>query len=247
MNVLSFSGGRTSAYMLAHYPSDLTIFCNTGKEAHGTLEFVRRCGEYFDKEIIWLEYDAETKFKAVNFETASRKGEPFEAVIKKQKFLPNQQMRFCTSMMKVTPIEHFLKYLDIDLEDVNMMLGIRKDEPNRYFKLKNSERSKWSNSMPLHEDGITKNDVLKFWGGQPFDLNIHSHEGNCDLCFLKGMQKKITLLRDKPEIANWWIEMEKLIGGTFNKDNSVETILKKSQSQMAFNFDESIDCFCNID
>ena len=87
MNVLSFSGGRTSAYMLAKYKDeiDLVVFCNTGKEAEGTLDFVRKCGEYFDKEIIWLEYNPTSvnKYDIVTFETASRNGEPFERLIHK--------------------------------------------------------------------------------------------------------------------------------------------------------------------
>ena len=88
MKILSFSGGRTSAYMLANYDFDLAIFCNTGKEAEGTLDFVRKCGEYFEKDIIWLEYTTDTKdkFKIVNFNTASRNGEPFEQLIKKRKY-----------------------------------------------------------------------------------------------------------------------------------------------------------------
>lgn len=129
MKVLSFSGGRTSDYMLAHYDFDLAIFCNTGKEA----------------------------------------------------------------------------------------------------------------------DGITKKHILEYWKNQPLDLDIHSHEGNCDLCFLKGIGKKVKLLQDKPEIADWWIEMGNIIGGTFNKDNSVKNILERSKSQQTFDFDDSIDCFCNID
>lgn len=249
MKVLSFSGGRTSAYMMANYAYDLVIFCNTGKEAEGTLDFVRKCGEYFEKDIIWLEYNPTQipKFDIVNFETASRNGEPFERLIKHKKFLPNQQMRFCTAEMKALTIKRYLKYIGIDIDDVEMMLGIRADEPNRYYKLNGNDRNGWENIMPLFDDGIRKKDVLEYWKKQPFDLQIHSHEGNCDLCFLKGMQKKVTLLREKPEVAQWWMEMEKLIGGTFNKDYSVEDVLNKSKTQCTFDFDESIDCFCNID
>jgi 3'-phosphoadenosine 5'-phosphosulfate sulfotransferase (PAPS reductase)/FAD synthetase len=48
---IAFSGGRTSAYMLhlilQHFGGELpkdvvTIFCNTGKEHEGTLEFVHK-------------------------------------------------------------------------------------------------------------------------------------------------------------------------------------------------------------
>lgn len=50
--VVSFSGGRTSGYMLWHIldahggalPDDVkVVFCNTGKERPETLDFVERC------------------------------------------------------------------------------------------------------------------------------------------------------------------------------------------------------------
>ena len=252
MNIISFSGGRTSAYMMYKYldETDLVLFCNTGKEAEGTLDFVRKCGEYFDKEIIWLEYNPDTKKKydILTFETASRNGEPFEKLIKKRKFLPNQAMRFCTMEMKALTIKRFLKKeLKVKhFDTVNMYLGIRADEPNRYYKLKDNPRNGWDNYMPLFKDGITKQNVLDFWKAQPFDLEINAHEGNCDLCFLKGMGKKIELLRQKPEVAQWWIDMENLIGATFNKNYTVEEALKMSQTQLNL-FDNDIECFCNID
>ena len=248
MKILSFSGGRTSAYMLANYDFDLAIFCNTGKEAEGTLDFVRKCGEYFNKEIIWLEYttDNKEKFKIVNFETASRAGEPFKQLINKRKYIPNQATRFCSMEMKALTIKRYLKSKNIDLENVDMLLGIRKDEPNRYFKLKDNNRNIWNNTMPLYKDSITKKNILEFWQKQTFDLQINSHEGNCDLCFLKGRSKKIELLRQKPEVAQWWIEMENLIGATFNKNYSVKELLNMSESQLNL-FDNDIECFCNID
>lgn len=248
MKILSFSGGRTSAYMLANYEFDLAIFCNTGKEAEGTLDFVRKCGEYFEKEIIWLEYttDNNLKFKIVDFKTANRDGKPFEQLIKKFNFLPNQQMRFCTVEMKAKTIKRYLKNNGYKINEIEMLLGIRADEPNRYFKLKNTNRNGWENEMPLYKDSITKKHILEFWNKQPFDLIINSHEGNCDLCFLKGLTKKIELLRQKPEVAKWWAEMENLIKAKFNKNYTVENLLNMSKSQLNI-FENDIDCFCNID
>ena len=72
MKILSFSGGRTSAYMLANYEFDLAIFCNTGKEAEGTLDFIRKCSEFYDKEIIWLEYNPENKNDILNSNSKSK-------------------------------------------------------------------------------------------------------------------------------------------------------------------------------
>jgi hypothetical protein len=149
--------------------------------------------------------------------------------------------------MKAKTIKRYLKnYLKLDISDVEMILGIRADEPNRYYKLKDSNRNGWENVMPLFKDNITKKHIFEFWKKQPFDLNINSHEGNCDLCFLKGSTKKIELLRQNPKVADWWIEMEKNINATFNKNYSVSELLKMSKEQLNL-FDNDIECFCNID
>lgn len=55
---------------------------------------------------------------------------------------------------------------------------------------------------------VTKSDVNKFWSQQSFDLNFKSYEGNCDLCYKKGLRKLMTIVKDKPELADWWREME---------------------------------------
>lgn len=62
--VISFSGGRTSAYMLHQIAqaTDLStgdvrvMFANTGKEREETLVFVRECARRWDIQIEWLEY-----------------------------------------------------------------------------------------------------------------------------------------------------------------------------------------------
>jgi hypothetical protein len=82
---ISFSGGRSSAYMLwrildanGGLPEHTRVcFANTGKEAEATLRFVRNCGERWRVPITWIEYrDDPTGWAVVDFATASRKGEP---------------------------------------------------------------------------------------------------------------------------------------------------------------------------
>jgi 3'-phosphoadenosine 5'-phosphosulfate sulfotransferase (PAPS reductase)/FAD synthetase len=111
---ISFSGGRTSAYMLwrvlqsnSGLPDDCVVmFANTGKEDEATLQFVRDCGEHWGVPITWLEgQDAEEprdRVRVVDFASAARNGEPFEAVIKRyQPYLPNGRARYCSSQMKI--------------------------------------------------------------------------------------------------------------------------------------------------
>jgi hypothetical protein len=194
---ISFSGGRTSAYMLwrvleAHQmslpPEAVVCFANTGKEDEATLEFVRDCAVNWGVPITWLEY-AEVDFTIVTFETASRNGEPFEALIRKRNYLPNPVTRFCTSELKIRPIGRYLLSLgmaETKTEAENMsMIGMRADEQRRAAKIEDKSR------IPLVTAGITKEDVGAFWRKQSFDLGLPNNNGvtmhgNCDLCFLKG-------------------------------------------------------------
>jgi len=96
--LISFSGGRTSGFMLwqilqayeGKLPDDIhVVFANTGKECNETLDFVRDCEEKWSIPIIWLELDVDyTKpkekmifYKQVNYKNASRQGEPFTKLI----------------------------------------------------------------------------------------------------------------------------------------------------------------------
>src|SRR5580704_16732204 len=97
--LISFSGGRTSAYMLheilsAHggkLPDDVHVcFANTGKEREETLRFVHECSVRWGVHVNWIEYrDNAEGFEVVGYNSASRNGEPFQAIIDKKKRLPN--------------------------------------------------------------------------------------------------------------------------------------------------------------
>lgn len=219
--IISFSGGRTSGYMLrqildAHggtLPADVvTVFANTGKERPETLDFVRDCGAAWNVPIWWLERapgEHGQRFVAVNHNSASRCGEPFKALIDEKQYLPNPVTRFCTIELKIRVIRDFARSLGWD-HWVNA-IGLRADEPGRVFKALDPERTKkerWNNLCPLHSAGITEEDVLSFWRSQPFDLRLKSYEGNCDLCFLKGIGKISRIIRDRPDLATWWAEAE---------------------------------------
>jgi 3'-phosphoadenosine 5'-phosphosulfate sulfotransferase (PAPS reductase)/FAD synthetase len=251
INMISFSGGRTSAYMTIRllddpqYTDDNTIICfaNTGKEKEETLKFAQRVDKYIGNKIIWLEYDPINKFKIVNYETASRNGEPFAALIKKRKYVPNVMTRFCTTELKIRVIKSYLA--SIGIKEWLNIVGIRYDEPRRYNRVKHHV-NKWVDWFPLVEWKVEKKDVLEYFKKMPFDLQLKDYEGNCDLCFLKGIKKRTQILKDSPGIANWWIEQEKLTGATFVKDYGVEKLLKRANSQLnELKFEDAdFSCYC---
>lgn len=229
MNVFMFSGGRSSgmALHLVREKIDLVIFNNTGKEREETLRFVQSVSEKWGIEIVWIEYYNDMNggghsYKVVDFETASRNGEPFRNIIeRKEMFLPNTKVRYCTEFLKIRPTKAYLK--DLGLTDYERFLGIRYDEPERYHRLKNEAK------MPLYDARITKKQVRDFWQKQPFDLGLKDYQGNCDLCFLKGRRKKMTILSENPKIAEWWAKQEFEAQATFDKEISVLDMLERSK------------------
>lgn len=259
--VISFSGGRTSAYMLWRVlqsnnglPDEAIVcFANTGKEEEATLEFVRDCGVNWGVKIHWLEYRSEDpKFAEVTFETASRNGEPFEQLILKKKYLPNPVTRFCTIELKIRTIHKFLKARGWKHNEQMDWVGIRADEPRRAAKIGRDR-------TPLVTAGVTSEDVGRFWINQSFDLKLPNFNGktmhgNCDLCFLKGAQQTMSLIQEKPDRAIWWARMETLVqtsdktfgaGGRFRKDRpSYAEMHKYAGQQIDMLDDESIACFC---
>lgn len=150
---ISFSGGRTSAYMLwrvlqsnGGLPEEAIVcFANTGKEMEETLRFVRDCGTNWSVPITWVEYrNDERGYAVVDFDTASRNGEPFEAIIRKRQYLPNPVTRFCTIELKIRPMARRLLSLGIaenmkECENLSW-IGIRADEKRRVAKIADQSR-----------------------------------------------------------------------------------------------------------
>lgn len=250
--LISFSGGRTSAYMLyqilqAHggtLPADVIVaFANTGKEREETLRFVEECAFHFGVFIHWVEFVAATgphhdRFEQVNFHTASRHGEPFERLIALRGRLPNALQRFCSREMKVEPIKALCQSLG--WERWTNVIGLRHDEGHRALK-KYAENAKgghrWKSALPLDKARVTKRDVMAFWATRNFDLGLKPHEGNCDLCFLKSRGKLQAIVRDKPDLAGWWITQE-ATGSRFERDRSYAEIAREVGAQPLLSFDD---------
>lgn len=248
MNVINFSGGRTSAYMTKKLIDDgidnfLVMFQNTGKEHPGTLDFINECDKRWNLNVIWIEYRFGNKFEIVNYETASRDGKPFNELIQyKNGFLPNVVTRYCTDQLKIQTQKRYLK--SIGVKNWIIYNGIRYDEPHRWSKMKNLP-SFYDIELPLVKNKTTKNDVLNFWKNQNFDLQIDDYLGNCDLCFLKGTNKLQYIANKYPNLFDWWIQHEKT--STFKKNISYQKIKENSQKQISLFDDDDFPCFCNID
>lgn len=219
---IALSGGRTSAYLLhcileanGGLPGRVIVtFLNTGREMPETLDFVREIGERWGVYIVWLEYRAEHPFfEQVGHNSASRDGEPFDALIDKKQYLPNQAARFCTIELKVRTAKRYL--VSLGWEHWTNCVGFRADEKHRLNKPPPKDR--WIVWHPLADAGVSRHDVATFWRAQPFDLQLPNVKGNCwlgncDGCFLKSEAHVASLTRDFPERAAWWERAEARIG-----------------------------------
>lgn len=221
---IAFSGGRTSAYMLrqildtnpgmAGNPDVVVTFQNTGREMPETLDFVAEVGARWGVPIVWLEYlPHNPHFQIVSHNSAARNGEPFDALIDKKQYLPNQQTRFCTIELKIRTAKRYL--VNLGWKHWTSATGIRADEPHRLNKPK--PRGRWTTWNPLADAGVGRHHVTAFWREQPFDLRLPNVRGNCwlgncDGCFLKSEAHVAAFTRDFPDRAAWWERAEERIG-----------------------------------
>ena len=221
---IAFSGGRTSAYMLRQIldanpgmtgnPDVVVSFQNTGREMPETLDFVAEVGDRWGVSIVWLEYRPTAPwFEIVSHNSASRNGEPFDALIDRKRYLPNQQVRFCTIELKIRTAKRYL--VSLGWKRWVSATGIRADEPNRLNKP--APKDRWTTWNPLAIAGVSRHDVAAFWRDQPFDLRLpnvggNCWLGNCDGCFLKSEAHVAAFARDFPERAAWWEQAEARIG-----------------------------------
>jgi len=275
---LSFSGGRTSALMLYYtlvaydwkLPENFyVIFLNTGMEHPKTLDFVKECADRWGVDIHWLEWRNKDvhgiSYIEVNYETASRHGEPYASLIDKQGYCPNRVARTCTGRLKIRVLRDFIRSQPwyVPHVDVFNVIGLRADEEMRVMNATDTDGYNSSEGLigkcPLAEAGITKMHVDAFWTdkkcSEGFDLGIQSEAGNCTLCFLKSRRKLISLVRQNPSLADWWIEQEDKCSATaktgaqFNRDWAYRELLEHVQTQpelMDINMPdfETIPCSC---
>ena len=214
---VSFSGGRTSAYMCwyllkywGHIYNFIFVFANTGLEHEETLIFVDRCDKAFGLNLVYVEavvHHNDRKgctHKIVDFNTADRKGVVFEEVIKKYG-IPNVEFLHCTRELKLNPMRSYKASIGFDRLHP-MAIGIRADEIDRM-----SDKAKEDGLIyPLIKANMTKPEILHWWKEQPFDLDLPEHMGNCVTCHKKSQRKLQTIALHEPERFDWNARMEEL-------------------------------------
>ncbi len=267
--VVSFSGGRTSGYMLAKIleayggklPDGLRVsFQNTGLEHAATYDFIRDVERRWAVPVTWLEYCVSAKnqhaYRVVDFDTASRDGEPFTALIQKKGFLPNPVARICTANLKMRVLDRHLRTMPGFADGYTNAVGLRYDEPRRALRIR-SDNARETMYCPMYHAKHTEADVLAWWKEQPFDLllpGVGNSAGNCVGCFLKGRHKLGILMQEMPEHFDWWVRAEELSlnsaksGARFRSDrDSYRKMLSQTKAQGLLwkaEEDDTVPCMC---
>lgn len=215
--LVSFSGGETSAYMAQWLWNNrrdeydmIFLFANTGEENEETLKFVQKCSEHFGFPVVWVEcipfYNKRkgSGHVIVDINTASRKGEPFERMIKKYG-IPNHSFPHCTRELKLNPMKSYLK--SIGWRKYFTAVGIREDE----FDRMNAKRDKLRIIYPLIDPlfrPMTKPKINFWWSQQAFRLNLKGYQGNCKTCWKKTDSKLFQIAKEDPSKFETFMKLE---------------------------------------
>ncbi len=246
--VVSFSGGRTSAYlckvMIDKFGKDNVdfIFMDTGAEHPKTYEFIRKVNKHFDLNLTCLRGDFNQplgkghSYKIVSINDICADLKPYKDMVDKYG-TPTVASGWCTSRMKE---ETHDKYCNDKYGKGNYQtwIGIRADEPRRLGGIGKKEALKYMAEITDAE----KQDILNYWSKMPFDLGIDEWLGNCVFCFKKSNLKLAAAQRDEPELYMQWLDMVEAAPDRNKKDgrNSMHMYRKqKTLPELIATFDGS--------
>lgn len=269
--VTSISGGKTSAYLAANYPSDYNVFALVRTEDKNCLfpdkglkkaveerincDFV---GTLEDDTIIHTIFDLE---QHIGKEIHWMSGPTFEKIIEKRNgYLPNKMARYCTTDLKTIPIARFL--YKWGLNPVVMNFGYRANEQRRAKKMleKTNEQGFTRVKIPtgLLKDGRKKWTEIDYCKpnfplieNQIFKSHIHEYWkdkpvrfarlNNCVGCHWRNELLLAKMFREHPNKMQWFSDQEIKGKGTFKTGISYEQI-KNHPIQHEIEFDDFSDC-----
>ncbi len=231
--VVSFSGGRTSAYlckvMIDTYGRDNVdfIYMDTGAEHPKTYEFIKNVNEFFGLELVCLRGNFDSPlgtgatFEVVSVDSIGCDLAPFKSYARKYG-TPTVAGANCTSRMKEETHDKYCneKY---GKKGYETWIGIRADEPRRLKGVGKRIDLRYMAEITDAE----KPDVLAFWAKQSFDLEIEEHLGNCVFCVKKGANKIALAAREEPELYSQFL-------GLIDEANDREDLTKKPPKEVMY-------------
>jgi 3'-phosphoadenosine 5'-phosphosulfate sulfotransferase (PAPS reductase)/FAD synthetase len=192
-HILGLSGGKDSTalavWMQQHHP-ELEIeyfFCDTHKELPETYDYLDRIEARLGIEIHYL--------------SAKRGFDHWWEI--HDGLLPSPQMRWCTVMMKIKPLEEFIG----DDETISY-IGIRADEDRDGYI---SSKPNIKPVFPFKEQGLVKADILRLLEesgiGLPDYYRWRSRSG-CFFCFFQRKYEWVMLAQEHPDLFDKAVRYE---------------------------------------
>ena len=194
-HICGLSGGKDSSalavYLKDRIPSMEYFFCDTGAELPETYEYLIRLEIILGKPIVKL--NSERGFDHY-----------FEIY---RGTLPSPQMRWCTTNLKIKPIEKW-----IGTDQAISYVGIRSDESNRKGYI--STKKNISSKFPFVEDGIDRAGVLRILDdagiGLPRYYEWRTRSG-CYFCFYQRKAEWVGLAERHPELFSRAVAIEQKV------------------------------------
>lgn len=246
----SISGGQSSAYIAANYPTDYNIFALvTIEDAKCTpkdKKLVQLVSDKIGKEFIATAEDDTILHTILDLEQYIGKditwlaGKPFEKLRKSS--LPNITWRHCTELMKIKPMYDWWKANF--KEPIEMRIGFRAGENRRANSmlercnkegLRAYNKTYWQKpAFPMIEDNIHRDKVVNFWRDKPVRF---AQQNNCVGCFHRNPLTLRKMFELHPNKMEWFIDMEKMKGAQWKSEMSY-TQIKAHKPQHEINFDD---------
>ena len=212
-HVCGISGGKDSSalavYMREKVPDMEYFFCDTGAELPETYAYLAKLEVVLGKPIARL--------------NSTRGFDHYFEVFRGT--LPSPQMRWCTTLLKIKPLEEW-----IGDEDVVSYVAIRADESNRkgYISTKPNIRTEF----PFIDDGVDHAGVVRIL--EESGLNLPDYykwrtRSGCYFCFFQRKAEWVGLADHHPELFERAVAIEKKIlkdagvdGDASFKDNAMK-------------------------
>jgi len=272
ISITSISGGKTSAYLAANYPTDYNLFAlvrTSDPECRFKDEKLRRVvedriqkdfiGTLEDDKIVTTILDLEQFIgKEINWVSGITYDEVIE---KKGGWLPNKLHRYCTTYLKIEPMFYWWA-LNIG-EPVIMQIGFRANEKNRITKMQSRLNKNGMLTMKASFEknarGQNKWEIIE-WQKPEFPLyddqiwkdNIDSFwinkpvkfadRNNCVGCFHRHPLLLKKMFSSHPEKMEWFAKQERKEKKGTWRSDVTYDKIKSHPIQIELDFDDFGDC-----
>ena len=270
--VVSVSGGQSSAYIAANYPSDFLIFSLVCIEdtacSPKDKSLIQIVSDRIGKEFIATAEDDTIIYTMLDLEQYLGKkidwvaGETFDSLTKKSSgWLPNKLHRYCTVEMKLRPMHRWWK--DNFDEPVEMAIGFRAGEERRAKRMleRTNEEGllEFKDIIGKHSSGRNKWAEMA-WQKPVFpmiDDSVHrdkvvefwkdkpvrfAERNNCVGCFHRNPLLLRTMFDKHPEKMEWFASQERRERKGSWRSDMRYDDIKRHKLQHALTFDDFSDC-----